>query len=105
MPLQATYIDEEGRLDLVFEGDLDLTLTQGVCDVCRNVSPNLRTCIVDLSAVERVFDSGLALLQMLHRRFSELGASVIALTDHPRICAVLPVCGSPDSDRRSCLIS
>jgi ABC-type transporter Mla MlaB component len=95
MPLHATYIAEEERLDLSVDGDLDLTVTQGICEACRRASPTLRTCIIDLSNVDRVFDSGVALVQMLYRRLSTLGTAVIVLTDHPRIRELIPFCRAP----------
>jgi ABC-type transporter Mla MlaB component len=95
MPLHASYIGKEGRLELRIDGNLDISVTQGICDVCRRASPRLTTCIVDLSGVDRVFDSGIALLQMLHRRLSALGTIVVFLTDDPRICGLIPICRSP----------
>jgi ABC-type transporter Mla MlaB component len=95
MPLRIAYIREEGRLDLTFDGNLDVTLTQGICDVCRRASPHLKTCILDLSEVDRVFDSGVALLQMLHRRLSAFGTAVVMLTDDPRIRELGPICRPP----------
>jgi ABC-type transporter Mla MlaB component len=105
MPLHASYIGEEGRLDLSFDGNLDVTVTAGICDVCRRASTNLKTCIVDLSDVDRVFDSGIALLQMLHRRLSALGTAVVVLTDDPRICALIPICRPPAGGPTSPVLS
>jgi ABC-type transporter Mla MlaB component len=92
MPLQTAYIAEERRLDLIVDGNLDLTLTQDICNLCRRASSELVTCIVDLSGVDRVFDSGVALLHMLYRRLEKLGTVVVILSDHPRVCKHIPAC-------------
>lgn len=101
MAMHSDYIDEEGRLDLHFDGNLDLTVSQGICEVCREALPDLRSCIIDLSGVERIFDSGIALLKMLYGRLRELGAVVVVLSDDPRICQRFPMCrassGKPDA--------
>ena len=85
MSLQTSYIEEERRLDLSFDGNLDVTVSQDICDICRRLSSDLRSCIIDLSGVERIFDSGVALLQMLHRRLEALGTTVVVLSDRPEI--------------------
>lgn len=85
MSVQTSYIEEERRLDLSFDGNLDVTVSQDICDICKRVSSDLRSCIIDLSDVERVFDSGVALLQMLHRRLEALGTTVVILSDRPEI--------------------
>lgn len=101
MPLHLSYIAQEDRLDLRFEGNLDLTVSQTVCDICKTVPTDLRACIIDLTSVERVFDSGLALLQKLYRRLVAIGTTVVILSDHPRIrshfpkVARAPLDGSP----------
>jgi len=91
MPLYTSYINEESRLDLSFDGNLDLTVSHDVCEVCRRARPGLSTCIIDLSDVKRVFDSGVALLQMLHRHFDNIGTSVVLFSDRPEILEQIPV--------------
>jgi ABC-type transporter Mla MlaB component len=105
MPLQTSYIAEEGRLDLIFNGNLDLTLTQDICGICRRASSELVTCIVDLSGVDRVFDSGVALLHMLYRRLEKLGTVVVILSDHPRVCQYIPACRTPLNQPATGLLS
>jgi len=83
MAVHTSYIKEEDRLDLSFDGNLDVSVSQDICDVCKHVSPNLKSCIIDLSDVERLFDSGVALLQMLYRRLNALGTIVVILSDCP----------------------
>jgi anti-anti-sigma regulatory factor len=90
MPLRTAYIEEENRLDLSFIGNLDLTLSHAVCDICARLPASLRSCVIDLSDVDRVFDSGIALLHMLHCRLSELGATVVLRGDKTEVGKRLP---------------
>lgn len=90
MVVRASFIEEEDRLDLVFEGNLDVSVAQSVCDLCKRLKIGPRYCIVDLYGVERIFDSGVALLRMLSRRLQALGTRVLVLGDHPQILERLP---------------
>lgn len=92
MAMHYAYIDEERRLDLRFDGNLDLSVSQGVCDLCRGALPDVKACIIDLSEVDRIFDSGIALLKMLYGRLRALGAMVVVLSDDPRIQRRFPIC-------------
>jgi ABC-type transporter Mla MlaB component len=85
MPISVSFIAEEDRLDLSFDGNLDLTNAEALCGLSCNLPPTLRTCILDLTRVERVFDSGVALLQMLCRGVRRVGATVVILGDHPEV--------------------
>ena len=85
MPVNVSYIPAEDRLDLSFHGNLDVSVSQPVCDICKQVPSNLRSCIIDISEIERLFDSGVALLQMLYRRLVGLGTTVVILSDSPEI--------------------
>jgi ABC-type transporter Mla MlaB component len=90
MPLITSFIPSEDRLDLSFDGDLDLTITEDVCQVSALIPATLRTCIMDLTRLERVFDSGIALLWMLNERLQHIGATVVVLSDHPEILRRIP---------------
>jgi anti-anti-sigma regulatory factor len=85
MSLNVSYIPKDRRLDLSFHGDLDLTLSQDVCEVLSTMPADLEWCFIDLSAINRLFDSGVALLQALYRRLKQIGASVVILSDHPQM--------------------
>lgn len=85
MPVNVSYIPAEDRLDLSFRGNLDVSVSQPVCDICKQIPSGLRSCIIDLSDIERLFDSGVALLQMLYRRLAGLGTTVVILSDRPEI--------------------
>jgi ABC-type transporter Mla MlaB component len=91
MPVQASYIERIGRLDVVFEGNLDVSVWLAVCDACKTIPPGLKSCILDLRRVEQVFDSGLALLRMLYQRLGEAEVTVSVLCDHPRIRSQIPL--------------
>jgi len=91
MSMHTSYIEEEARLDLSFEGNLDVTVSRDVWHICQREAKGLKSCIVDLSNVERVFHSGAAMLQMLYRRMSALGTTVVFLSDRPDIREWIPV--------------
>lgn len=91
MSVHASYVAEDDRLDLSFEGNLDVTVSRDICDICQRVAAGLKSCIVDLSRVEGIFDSGIALLQMLHRRMSAGGTSVVFVSDRPDILKWMPI--------------
>ena len=90
MPVRTAYIERENRLDLSFMGNLDLTLSQAVCEICARLPGSLKCCVIDLSGVERVFDSGIALLHMLHRRLRELGTTVVIHGDEREVGSRIP---------------
>lgn len=88
MPARITFIPEDDRLDVSFEGNLDVTVWQTVCDACRRPQPHLKACIVDLTAVGREFDSGIAVLGLLCQRMRVLGTTVVFLCDDPKLKSV-----------------
>lgn len=79
MPLNVSFTSDEGRLVLTFRGMVDISLSQDICDLCRKLHPNVRVCVIDLCDVERFFDSGVALLQLLHHSLVETGTTVVIL--------------------------
>ena len=83
MPVHASFVADQ--LDLTFQGNLDASISQDIVDICKRISSSLKFCIIDLSGVERMFESGVALLRVLHRRLSERGITVVILSDHPEI--------------------
>jgi ABC-type transporter Mla MlaB component len=90
MPVRTAYTERENRLDLSFIGALDLTISNAVCDICARLPTSLRFCVIDRSDVERVFDSGIALLHMLYRQLRELGTSVVIHGDHSEVRSRIP---------------
>jgi anti-anti-sigma regulatory factor len=85
MPLHVSHIPQENRLDLVVQGNLDVSISQDFCDLCEGAPSDLKCCVIDLTGVNHLFDSGVALLQKLYRRLVEIGAIVVILSDHPEI--------------------
>ena len=91
MPVNISYIAEENLANLIFHGNLDVSLSRDISAICRNLSSCVKYCIIDLSAVEHLFDSGVALLQVLHLRLSELGIEVVILADCHDIRRQVPI--------------
>ncbi len=81
MSVSVSYAPKKAALNLRFDGNLDISAAMPVCDLCRRVPRGLERCVLDLSRVERVFDSGVALLQMLCQRLARLGAEVSVIGD------------------------
>ena len=79
MSVSVSYAPREAMLNLRFDGNLDVSATMPVCDLCKRVPRGMERCVLDLSRVERVFDSGVALLQMLYRRLARRGAEVLVI--------------------------
>lgn len=90
MPVRTAYVERENRLDLSVIGNLDLTISQAVCDICTRLPSSLKFCVIDLSDVERVFDSGIALLHMLYRHLRELGTTVVICGDDSEVRSRIP---------------
>lgn len=90
MTMITSFIASEDRLDLCFYGDLDLTITEEVCQLFAVIPSTLRTCIMDLTGLERVFDSGIAMLWLLNERLKLIGATVVILSDRPEILQRIP---------------
>lgn len=82
MPMNASFVPEEELLVLMFDGNLDLTLSNDVFGVVPRLSDDLKTCIMDLTQVDRMFDSGIALLRMLSGTLRAAGTTVVVLSDH-----------------------
>lgn len=71
MPMQASFVAKKLRLDLSFSGDLDASVSPDVYAICDSVPNGLIACNIDLGNIDRVFDSGLAVLRLLHRKLVE----------------------------------
>lgn len=104
MPATITFIPEDDRLDVSFEGNLDVTVWQAVCDACRRPEPDLKACIVDLTAVGRVFDSGIAVLGLLCERMRVLGTTVVFLSDDSKLRKRVAAIASPLWHRPSLVV-
>ena len=89
MPLHVSLREDQERLDLAFDGNLDFSITPEIFAVRQRLSVELASCVMDLSNVERVFDSGVALVQILCNRCSELGVRVEIKTNQRDLAARL----------------
>ena len=85
MPMQASFVAKKLRLDLSFSGNLDVSISQDICAICDSVPNGLIACNIDLGNIEHVFDSGLALLQLLHRKLVENEIIVVLHRGSPEI--------------------
>lgn len=81
MSVSMSYAPNKAMLRLRFDGNLDVSTAMPVCNLCRQLPRGLKRCVLDLSRVERVFDSGIALLQMLYRRLAGRGTEVSVIGD------------------------
>jgi ABC-type transporter Mla MlaB component len=81
MSVIVSYAPHKALLSLRFEGNLDVSAAMPVCDLCRRSPRGLERCVLDLSRVERVFDSGIALLEMLYSRLSGRGTEISVVGD------------------------
>lgn len=80
MPLQRSFHPREDRLDLSFSGNLDISLAAEVWTTIEQIDEQVRVCILDLTDVTRLFDSGLALLGVLNQALGRVKAQVVVLT-------------------------
>lgn len=101
MSATITFIPDEERLDISVEGNLDVTVWQSVCDACEQTFSNVSRCIVDLTAVRRLFDSGIAILGLLYKRMHNLGATVVFLSDDANLRKRISGVASPYWHQRS----
>ena len=102
MPLHVALCEEQGRLDLTFDGNLDFSITREIFAVRQRVNAELVSCVMNLTNVERVFDSGVALVQILCNRCSELGVRVEIKTDQRDLAARLQMASQPCEQQRFC---
>jgi anti-anti-sigma regulatory factor len=85
MPVTVAYIPEQDHMEMLFHGNLDLTASPDVCRVCDRAREGLRACIIDLSGVVQVFDSGVALLHLLCQSLRAVGTQVVLRGLHPEL--------------------
>lgn len=83
MSVNVSLYSDNKLMILRFDKSLDFSITREICSVCEKVAPGVKLCILDLRQVERVFDSGVALISMLCKRLRSLGAEVSFRGMHP----------------------
>lgn len=91
MSVSVSFVPKEYRLDLSFDGNLDLTISHEVCALGGHMPASLRTCVFDVTRVQRVFDSGIALLNKLSGEVRRAGAEVVVVGDHPDLRCRMPL--------------
>ena len=91
MPVTISYFAEKNQADLIFQGNLDESLSRDIWAICNNLSSCMRSCTIDLSAVDHLFDSGVAVLRVLYLRLCEHGIEILILSDHPDILGRVPL--------------
>jgi len=89
MALHASNRQDANSLHLCVQGNLDFSLAPDIFRICESATASTRSCVVDLSSVDRVFDSGVAMLHWLFREMGERGAAVVVVTDSPHLAARL----------------
>jgi anti-anti-sigma regulatory factor len=83
MSIEVAYYQEEDRLDLIVEDNLDLTLAREILEACQFIDERLLTCVIDCSGVVRIFDSGLALLMMLLKKLKRFRTRLVLIGEIP----------------------
>ena len=83
MTIKVTYYQEEDRLDLILEENLDLTITREILDACHFIDERLLTCVIDCSGLVRIFDSGLALLTVLLKKLKRFRTRLVLIGEIP----------------------
>jgi len=85
MPMHASFVAKKLRLDLTISGDLDASISQDIRAICNSVPNGLIACNIELGDIDRVSDSGVALLQLLHRKLVEHEIIVVLHRGSPEI--------------------
>jgi anti-anti-sigma regulatory factor len=87
MSIQVAYYQEEDRLDLIVEENLDLTLTRQILEACQFIDERLLTCVIDCSGVVRIFDSGLALMMLVVKKLKRFRVRLVLIGEIPGLNA------------------
>lgn len=91
MSVSVSFVAKEERLHLCFDGNLDFSVSHELCGIGAHIPASLQTCVMDLTHVQRVFDSGIALLRMLSGKLHRVGARVLVVSDHPDVRSRIPL--------------
>jgi anti-anti-sigma factor len=88
MSVNMSFTPESEFLELYFEGKLDVTMTREVFEIIPiiyKLEDAVQTCVLDLTQVDQVCDSGMALLYTLNGALRRAGATVVVLGEHPDV--------------------
>ena len=83
MSINVSMNPHSQTMVLRFDNRLDFSLSREICAVCDRITPGIKMCILDTRDVDRVFDSGVALLSMLVKKFRQLGTEIVFRGLHP----------------------
>ncbi len=95
MPISVTVGAPGDRLHIVFTGNLDISASIPVCELCERLPPGMLLCVFDVQQVERVFDSGVALLRMVCEHVCSSGGRVVLRGEQPEILRYLADFAAP----------
>ncbi|NCA70238.1 MAG: hypothetical protein EOM91_09030 [Sphingobacteriia bacterium] len=85
------YRIEEGTLRIHVFGPLDLRCVFRLLGIGRAVDDSIRECLIDLSGVSRVFDSGVAALVLFAHELTKSGVAKIRIRGYElRSASLLP---------------
>ena len=85
MGMSIAYHSDEGRLDIIIAENLDLTQTRQILLAQTYIDDQLQTCVIDCTRVERVFDSGKALMMMLFERLTQFRVRLVMIGDFTQL--------------------
>jgi ABC-type transporter Mla MlaB component len=66
-------------------GNLDLSIAFWLFGACTYVDERLQTCVIDITRVSRVFDSGVALILVMLKRMQKYQVELVIVGDNPAL--------------------
>ncbi len=91
-PSPAAILDysiDAGHLRIEIKGALDLRCAFALLRIVKTVDDSIRSCVLDVSAVERVFDSGIAALILAANALTDSGVGKVEILGIDRDSVVL----------------
>lgn len=73
------YEIEDGHLQIRIDGSLDLRCAFALLLIGQTVDGSINACTLDLTGVDRIFDSGIAVLVLVTRELKEKGVEQIRI--------------------------
>ncbi|RKT45413.1 STAS domain-containing protein [Thiocapsa rosea] len=73
------YEIDDGHLHIRIDGSLDLRCAFALLLIGQTVDESIDTCTLDLTGVDRIFDSGIAVLVLVARALKEKGVEQIRI--------------------------
>lgn len=85
MSVEVIHDTERNKLELVISGNLDLSVAFHLFGACAYVDERLQTCVIDITQVSRVFDSGVALILVMLKRMQKFQVQLVIVGDIPAL--------------------